>query len=164
MATPKLRALREALVDLGSSRGLPRRVTDPIAKEVREVMYNRIKSGFGVASDRTTRSIGRRLDPLSESYKRQRRRTGVPGDRGTPNRSNLTYSGQMLDALTGRGLSGAIEIFIKDTRRRGGQTNKQVAGYASEDRPFLSFTKKEAKFVDSSVRRAILDRIRRAIR
>jgi phage gpG-like protein len=70
----------------------------------------------------------------------------------------------MLDALVGRGKSGQIEIEIKDTRRPGGKTNREVAGYASEERPFLAFTKKEASFIDQKVRKAFLELIRRAIR
>lgn len=164
MPTKQLKSLRLALSRI-NAQGLPRRTLEPIAVDLRSTIYNRIKSGFGVVSDRVALSTGRRLKPLAESTKRQRRRKGVTGDQGTPNRSNLTNTGQLLDSLRAIAKRGLIVIDIPDSKRRGGSaTNKQVAGFVRDDRPFLALTKKEAKQLDRDVTREINKVITRAIK
>lgn len=163
MPTRSLTRFKATLRDLQTT-SLRKKDLSPIATELTETVYNRIKSGFGVTSDASARSKGVRLKALSQSYIEQRRRTGVGGDQGTPNRSNLTYSGQLLDSLRAIARPGEILLEIENTRRREGKTNRQVARYVREERPFLAMTKKEAAIVDRGVRARILARIRAALR
>ena len=164
MATKQILNLKRTIGEI-NARGLSRRTLEPIAVDLRKTILNRIKAGFGVVSDRVAESTGRRLKPLSESYKRQRARNGVRGERGTPNRSNLTNTGQMLDSLRSIAKRGQIVLDIPDTSRKGSSaTNKEVAGYVRKDRPFLALTKKEARQLNRDVTRQVDLAIKRALK
>jgi hypothetical protein len=130
---------------------------------IRRIVYNRTKMGYGVDDDESPLPSRRPLDPLSPGYIDRRRRTGVRGKFGAPNRSNLTYTGQMLEALTWEvdSKKGEISVFVKDTRRRGERlTNAQVEEYVRLNRPWLALTEAEQRIVVQFVE----DHIKRELR
>lgn len=80
------------------------------------------------------------------------------GEFGSPKRSNLTLSGQMLNSMTFRFSSKEIYIFIPDSSRRktskydkGDKTNKEIADYVSKDRPFMAITSGELRILEREV-------------
>jgi hypothetical protein len=135
-----------------------------------EIIRRRTRLGYGVKSPGARRE---RLKPLSESYIEQRRGDAVyfTDDQGqvrrvttsdkfkqrkklsartTPNKSNLTFTDQMLDSLTGFARSG--EFKVEPTGQRDdGLTNRQVAEYVEEERPFLTLSRSEIKQLQQSV-------------
>lgn len=118
-----------------------------------KMVYKRVKSGRGVTSLASKSPGLKGLTGLSKGYIKQRRRTGVPGKDGSPSKSNLTYTGQMLEALSFEVSKYGFEILVKDTIRRAkggvragvGMSNSKVAKYTQEQRPWLSFSKSEQK-------------------
>jgi len=118
-----------------------------------------------------------KLKPLSESYKKQRAGelaffTIGKGDNRkvvsykpdkkpdlhpdtSPEKSNLTATGQLLDALRGRAGGGKVTIDIKPTKRkkelngkRSGLTNNEVRQYVEDaGREFLKLSPDEKKDV-----------------
>jgi hypothetical protein len=85
------------------------------------------------------------------------------GDKFLAKRSNLTFTGQMLDALTFISTDKGARIFIKNTRRDDGKnTNSEIADYVQKQgRPFLELSEKEVKIVQSSLARSIREEIRK---
>jgi hypothetical protein len=62
----------------------------------------------------------------------------------TPEKSNLTESGQLLDALYGKGIKKGVGIVgIKSSRKKSELTNDEVAFFVSGKRPFIDLSKKE---------------------
>lgn len=67
----------------------------------------------------------------------------------TASTSNLTESGQLLDALYGKGIrSGVGEVAIRKRRKGTRTTNDEVAFFVSGDRPFLDLSRRELKIIE----------------
>lgn len=157
---------------------------DEISTFVIERIRAFTRSGKSIAGPKP-----RRLKPLSESYKDVRRgatkwRTMPDGRRVmfegpdeklkevdseffSPEKSNLTFSGQMLRALkaTTKKLKRvvSIEVSVDDTRRTGKYeklTNAEVAEYVAQNgRPFLGLDDKGVE----RVRRVLLNSLRKSL-
>jgi hypothetical protein len=68
----------------------------------------------------------------------------------TPETSNLTATGQLLDAITGKSVGGKVTITVKKTKRkrelsgsRSGLTNEQVRSYVENEREFLTLNEQD---------------------
>jgi len=131
-----------------------------IAEFVIDLIYKRVKSGYGVTSDTSPAPSKTRLLALGETafvnaksvararYIRQRKRANL-GPFGTPSKSNLTFTGEMLESLTSKITGNGFIIDVKNTRRnKGNLTNKQVANHVSDNgRPWLALTLTEQRIV-----------------
>lgn len=124
---------------------LGNKVKEKLAQFAIDRIYKRVKSGYGVTSDQAPSPAQYRLLPLSKLYKKQRARSKkLTGDFATPNKSNLTFTGQMLDAIKYKVTTKGFKIFIgKTARKEGNQSNEDVAWNVSIHRPFLALTDKE---------------------
>ena len=189
---PQLKGVSSIIKALGAITKDTHLKTD-LAKFTREMVWKRVKSGKGVQSDRLPFAITRhqRLKPLSKGYKRYRRtgivefkakkwyggiyeevdvkiNVGQPalGKFGTPNRSNLTLSGQMLDSMTFDVKKFGFVVLIPGTRRRGEKiTNAQLAKYLSQQgRPFMSLTSGESRILKSRMKKQIQKRLRKLLK
>lgn len=129
-----------------------RAATNEAAKEVIQVVIDVIKI--------RTRLEGKgwkgvALKDLADSTVSQRSRYKKRLSKDTtPATSNLTATGQLLDALTGKSLGGKVTIFIKNNKRRkelsGTRptlTNEQVREYVEKEREFLVLSNQDKKEV-----------------
>ena len=99
----------------------------------------RTLKGSGVQQTGQLFGRAKKLKPLSASYKKQRRRNSSKlSSHATPNKSNLTFTGQMLESLKLTKINtrnGSFKIEPK------GKRNKDVAGFVDEGgRSFLGLT------------------------
>jgi hypothetical protein len=198
------------------------RITLRLARKVREIVYRRVKSGYGVDDDSVNISEANKvkLKELSQSYKDYRNglvvfytnkngnviRLGAYdkkksygrtkdgglrvtrqkvyneklkitppklGDFGRPDKSNLTLSGQMLDAMVIQAGNNGFRVFIADTARKKvhpkqqtpNLTNKQVAEYVSlNGRPFMALTAGEVRILKQECETIIKEQIAKLIR
>ena len=146
------------------------------AEFARAKIVTRTRSGKGIGENGDAVA----LKPLSDSYKQQRagklafftdeegvvhpytpKRKPKLSTFASPGKSNLTFSGQMLDSL--KVISATIgKAVIAPTGRRTGSklSNKQVSDYVSEERPYLGLTNAEKRGIQA----LISDLIRRVIR
>lgn len=126
--------------------------TGEIGNKASDVIYKRVKSGYGVDDDQNQGSSSKqRLKELSPSYIAQRKRKGVTGEFGKPSKSNLTNTGQMLSSLSVKSKQGEFELVIPNSPRTDGKTNAEVARYASRSRPFFGITSAEKKILEKEV-------------
>lgn len=102
--------LRDKLID--------NKLTNDIGKFARDRIYSFTKSGKSLVT-------GAALKTLSTGYKKYRSKfeKANPGSVGKvfrPGKSNLTFTGQMLDALsyTARPIKKLIEVFVESTARQ----------------------------------------------
>lgn len=154
-----------------------------LSKLARSIVYKRTKSGKG------TNGTGlQKLKPLSESYKLQRkgklkfrtiRSRKVPfygqddrprtiGKFFKPTKSNLTYTGQMLESMIIEVGNFTFGVTIPNTRRQRqkGQkrilTNAEVAGYVEANgREFFALSKGEVRIIIKEYERLIRYAIRK---
>lgn len=160
-----------------------------LAQYTRDVVYKRTKSGKGVTSDTTSfqTTQPKRLTPLSRNYKKYRRtgfvefdakdkkgrpvtariNVGVPalGVFGTPDKSNLTLSGQMLDSMTYSIQRSGFIVYIPETIRRASKlTNAQLSRFVSQaGRPFMNLTAGESRIVKSRMRKILQQRLKKLL-
>lgn len=136
---------------------LSRGVQSELAKMAKDLIYKRVKSGKGVTSDTSPIANPKPFKKLSPSYKKQRRsgRLLKEGKHFSPTKSNLTLSGQLLEALDIKYMAKGFKIEIaagvrspvwKNTKSRR-LSNRTLAEYVSEDRPFLNLTKSEKRVI-----------------
>lgn len=132
---------------------------DPYAEDTAERIKNRTRLGYGVESRGARRQ---KLKPLKDTYRNIRRKNkGSLSKATTPKKSNLTFTGQLLDSLRGFGRRGRIVIEVVDNRDDG-ESNKAIAGYVKENgRPFLEVSDKELKGLRNDIKRDLIKSLRR---
>jgi hypothetical protein len=90
-------------------------------------------------------ATGNRLAPLSKAYVEKRRSyQGARGELFKPNKSNLTFTGQLLESLRGTANEIKQTVTVRATGTRDdGLTNDKLAEYvAKQGRPFLGLDEK----------------------
>jgi hypothetical protein len=114
-----------------------------LGTEAIKLIVKRTRNGFGVEADGQP---SRRLMRLTENYVNYRKQNRFRlSPFTTPGKSNLTFTGQMLDSFQIRQVSqGRTFIAPFGRRKGGGPTNLQVAGYVTENgRPFNNLSRSE---------------------
>lgn len=107
-----------------------------VGKEAARLIKKRTRLGFGVTGHNAKKA---KLDKLSAPYTAARKRKKPPGP-SSPSKSNLTYTGKMLDDLEARNAkAGNAEIGFKSPK------SEEKAKWVSEDRPFNFISKSEFK-------------------
>lgn len=109
-----------------------------------------------------------KLKPLKQSTKKNRERYKENLSQDTsPGESNLTGTGQLLDALRGRAGAGKVTVDIKPGKRKGelsgGRStlsNQEVRKYVEEDREFLKLSEQEKKDATELATQIIKEQLR----
>lgn len=133
-----------------------------LAKSLPEVIKDRVRSGQG---------LNGALQSLSTSYvkfrERYRRRLSKFTD---PGASNLTATGQMLNAIKGIASRTLIRISITGTRKKelsgssSKLSNNKVREYVEKDRPFFELTDNERKLAEEIATDIIKKELRKAFK
>lgn len=131
---------------------LQRTVMNDVGKQAREILYRRVKSGKGVSSDKIEAPTLTRLASHKPSYTKFRSKLASKGftfgEFGSIGRSNLTLTGQMLDAIIVEARRNGFNLKIADTNRSDGKlTNAAVAEHAGNARPFFALTESEQRIL-----------------
>ena len=149
--TPRLDGFKKEL--------LTKQFLSELARNITQIIRKRVKAGGGVSSEETEPEQTKRqkLAPLSPNYiKKRTKNRGTLGEFASARKSNLTYTGQMLDAIVWRVDGKKLIISINDKLRRDGRlTNADVAFYASKTRPFFNLTDSEYRIVVFQVKKHI---------
>lgn len=132
-----------------------------------EIIRKRTRLGYGA----TERSERAKLKPLSSSYKAYRAgKIAFATAKGgwvypykpsvkpklhpltTPNRSNLTFTGEMLDSLGVTKVKEGEATVDVSGNRTDGLTNQKVAGYVTaQGRPFNNLTPVEKRQIEQII-------------
>ena len=132
--------------------------------ELAETVKVRTRLGGLAEKDQGSKSKIKPLKPSTIKYRQYLKKKGELSGLTTPKKSNLTMTGQLLDALTGKGLRVAIGIIsVKSTRRKDRDLkNSDVAKYVSDQgRPFLNLTSKEIKELAQNIKRDLVKLLRK---
>jgi hypothetical protein len=138
-----------------------------IAKLAKEILYRRVKSGYGVTDGDADAPAKKKLDRLEKSTIAQRKaryaaKRGTFGSYFDPKKSNLTDTGQMLDAIEYSIMRGSFKLTIADTKRKNLKgyktkkskmlTNLEVAGHVTDNgRPFFALTEDEQRILERRI-------------
>lgn len=156
----------ESLIDravnnvIQSKSGFLSSLAEKIANQIRK----RTRLGFGVKERGGKQE---KLAPLADSTKKGRqyaKKKGELNSQTTPNRSNLTRTGELLDSIVGTFKDGVIKIWFNEKRASGKISNPEVASVVSKARPFFELTKPELAMVEYEVRQAIEKELRQLTR
>jgi hypothetical protein len=122
-----------------------------VGTEAVRQIFARTKKGYGSSGGKKEK-----LAPLSKSYKKYRKKFPPTGLSATETKSNLTYTGQMLDAVKYEKKGKDYAVIVDDnTRQDGKRTNAEVARAVSNvntrtgapARPFMDLADNEKKIV-----------------
>ena len=130
------RIVKKAIKD-GTSVSKMKKIAKSTAIEVKR----RTRLGYGVAGHNRKRT---KLKALAREYIAYRRLVGTHRETSA-RKSNLTLTGQMLNALKGEGLKSGIRISFSENRKEGDLTNSEVAKRVSGARPFMILATEKCK-------------------
>jgi hypothetical protein len=138
-----------------------KQMLEEIGQRMVDIIYKRTKSGKGLTEDKKFGAGLTPLKPLSEVYKERRKIDGVRGKFGSVRKSNLTNTGEMLEAIVYKIVGNSVIVEVEASSRDDGLDNKKLAGYVSKNgRPFFGLASTEEKILDSFIRRLIRERLR----
>jgi hypothetical protein len=166
----KFEAMMKKVIGEVESKETMQELGDEMAERIRK----RTRLGKGV-SERG--GAPKPLAPLSQSYKDFRKgkvafaqspyghvypykpdRKPNLSSQTSANKSNLTFTGQMLDSIKTISAKVGSAIVSVSGRRKDGMSNKEVAEFVSVARPFLNLSKPELNALQKLIRQRI-DRI-----
>ena len=108
-----------------------------IGEEAKRLIFLRTKLGYGVPFTGANRE---KLKGLSASYIKMRKsskKLGELSDTTSASKSNLTFTGQLLDSIQVKKSVNGITWIGPRGYRTDGLTNEQVANTVSKQRPFM---------------------------
>ena len=159
---------RDKLVAFLKDKALGKLVSGEIGEFSVERIYRSTKTGKSLATETSLKTLKEGTIKRRKAYK------GSTGEFFKPAKSNLTFSGQLLNALTFRVIrNGVIEVFVKDNMRTpykgekssstsfNRDTNADIARKVAEDgRPFIGMDKKGVEVIKQIVLRNLRKQLR----
>ena len=146
--------LREAI-----ETSLDRSLMESIAVQGASLIRIRTRLGYGTSEERI--STRQKLKSLTENYVSRRKNSKhLNRDLTGPKRSNLTFTGRMLDAIKGRGTSNTKAVIEILGSHGNNLLNKDLAAYVSAaGRPFFNLTTLEVKQLSDNLRGVVIKRV-----
>ena len=134
-----------------------------IANWIRDTIYKRTKSGKGL--NKQNRAIGGTtnapLKPLSPGYIEKRSKE-ILGPFASPRRSNLTFTGELLESIEAVVQGKQVKVQIPNEKHGSGISLQKLLDLVEEVRPFFGLSETEKKTLDSMIARMIREKFRAA--
>ena len=135
-----------------------------VAKELAQVIVDFIR----LRTQEEGQGTKGKLDELDEKYIEQRRKSKRLSSKTTPEKSNATATGQMIDALKGSSTGSTAKVVIKDSGRRkelnggkSGLTNNEVRQFFEDNgREFLKLSPEEKNDMVDIATKLIKERLK----
>ena len=130
------------VLKLAISKAFSKSNLQKIGDDTTDDLVKRVRDGQGSDNGRKTS-----LKSLAQNYVNARKRSRALSSKTSASKSNLTFTGQMLDSIDATVKGTNIIIEPSNTRA------DQKAAFVSKERPFLNLTKEEeAKLVKDLTR------------
>lgn len=116
-----------------------------LAKEASRDMKKRTRRGIGVNENEGSELVLKPLKPITIELRRDLQLKGKLRNETSPEKSNLTRTGQLVDSIQGTAHKKGIgRIFLNSIRFNSKKNNRQVASELSEGgRKFFNLSRKE---------------------
>ena len=117
------------------------KVIEPVAEEMIKLIVKRTRLGYGVKKELGTRQL---LKKLSPRYVAARARSRRLSSTTAPRKSNLTFTGQMLESVSViKSQNGKIVIGPTGYRDDGKRNEKIAEHQANQGRTFMNLSQLE---------------------
>lgn len=152
-------ALREALPAIKDAKNMRK-----YGEQAASMITLRTRLGDGVERDGAEKAKLRPLKPQTVKSRARAKDQGKLSELTTPQRSNLTRTGQLLDSVqVTKAAYGSVSVGPKGSRREGGK-NEDVAKHVTEGgRPFNHLSKVETKRIQDAVKKDLRAEIKRRL-
>lgn len=140
------------------NKSLNKSFMESVGKILAEDIVRRTRLGYGVKKSNDPRV---KLKPLSSKYiEFRKKRSRDLYNLTSTKRSNLTFTGQLLNSLTSKSdRNGKITLFFKGKHKNldgSLMDNGLLANYVSKDRPFFGPTDRELQRLKTNIKNQIL--------
>lgn len=129
-------------------------LTDKIGRKVVNTVKARTRDGFGVKNNGDRKGKLKAIKKATKNIRKDLKKKGRLSGKTTPETSNLTRSGRMLDNIKYKASKNEVVIAPKGKEQ-------EKARKVSKDRPFMNLSKKEIKEVTKLVADEIIDGIKK---
>ena len=134
------------------------KVVPELGKQAADDIRRRTRAGYGTDTNGGNKS---RLAALTDEYKKARRRMPLSTET-SPNKSNLTQTGSMLDSLEFVRVGKFEGIVVPTGSDEKGVSNADKALYVTDQgRPFMFLSKAETKRLEDTLRKRLNDIIKK---
>lgn len=142
-----------------------KRLLTQVGRIAARLIKRRTRNGFGVSQPGAN---AERLKRLSQAYVSFRSNSRDLSSETTPGKSNLTFTGVLLNSLRvvkADSQKREVTVDASRRRRRGGLTNEKVAEFVSEQgREFLNLSRREITQVTRSFNRSYREQFKKSVR
>lgn len=144
-------------------KSVDKKALEDVAKKTADDIRTRTRLGYGVNN---TGDLKNKLKPLKNSTVKKRTialKRGELSPFTTPRRSNLTKTGQLLDALSGRAKNKGVEIILKKEKRTDTNvTNSEIVFHQeAHGRPFIHLSKPEITKLNNRIKEILFLELKR---
>lgn len=142
------RKLKQAIEQLASPQ-----ILQQIGEKAKDLIVERSTAGYGVQNKEKEGQPKKKFTKLSPAY--ITRRASKPqqlSPRTTPSKSNVTFTGQMLDSMKAVVSTGKVSITTTGKRRGSKLSNQEVQNFVEEQgRSFNQLTDQDLKRLQNFV-------------
>ena len=129
-------------------------LTDKVGRKVVKTVKARTRDGLGVKNNGGKESKLKPIKKATKNIRKDLKKKGRLSGKTTPETSNLTRSGRMLDNIGYKASKNEVVVAPKGKEQL-------KARKVSKDRPFMNLSKKEIKEVTKLVADEIIDGIKK---
>ena len=160
-SSKRIQKILEQVIETARRESQDGKVIEETAEKGKEILYRRTKAGKQLTSITGVSIRLRKMKPLSDEYIDRRLIHPPEGEFARARKSNLTYTGQMLEALDYNVQSKSFRVRVRSSIRSDGKNNEQIAEYVQEgDRYFMGYSDGELRTIQRTFRDSIRSRIR----
>lgn len=132
----------------------------PYANEIAERVRRRTRTGYGLdVAERGAKK--KKLKGLTSDKYIKYRKGRINTSLTKPKKSNLTFTGQLLNAITGKIVGKSIVIFLKENRNDGVKNSDIVKGQEDQGRHFFELSNKELNGLRNQIKKDLIKRLKR---
>ncbi len=149
-----------AKIKAGLEGSIKDQVSKAAAQMAADLIRDRTRQGYGVANDGGSKFP---LAPLSLRYVERRKRSAL-SPFTSPSKSNLTFSGAMLESLSiKRSSPGNWLVILQGSHPTAGIENSLLARYVSRKRPFMFLSGGEVEQIRNTARKTFQDLVKQQL-
>ena len=137
-----------------------RKILKLIADAGAKIIQIRTSQGFGVDQDEGSKKELRKLK-ASTIKQRKRYKDRLASGVG-PDKSRLTFTGQMIDSIKGKVASNKAIVYLKGKHKNTSLSNEELAAiHEDTGRKFMHFSNKEIEVIRGIARREIKNALKK---
>ncbi len=135
-------------------------VFSAVAKMASDLIKKRTRLGYGVEKDGANKTKLKGIKDKTIEQRQRKKKMGLLHNNTTPKKSNLTDTGQLIDAIGSRATQRYGEVFISEKRKDRAVNSDIVEGQSDMGRKFFNISNAEYKQLERELRKILRGRIK----